>query len=108
MLSFGEACHYKVPKAKSDRALEGKLGSKWRSGLFLGYSRDSNEYLVWDIGEQDLIRARSLQRKPQIHRWLAEELMKVDLRPRDALYRATAEPAGRREPRQGFEERQHR
>jgi hypothetical protein len=29
----------------------GKLGSKWKEALFLGYSRDSNEYLVWSIEE---------------------------------------------------------
>ena len=46
MLGFGELCHYKIPKQRSERALEGKLGSKWRPGMFLGYSRDSNEYLV--------------------------------------------------------------
>jgi hypothetical protein len=34
MLGFGEACHYKVPKARGGRALEGKLGNKWRSGIF--------------------------------------------------------------------------
>ena len=44
MLGFSEMCHYKVPKAKNKRALECKLGAKWRSGVFLGYSRDSNEY----------------------------------------------------------------
>ena len=49
MLGFRELCHYKIPKQKAERALEGKLGSKWRPGMFLGYSRDSNEYLVWDI-----------------------------------------------------------
>ena len=105
MLGFGELCHYKVSRQKSERALEGKLGSKWRLGMFLEYSRDSNEHLVWDIADQDLVRARSLQRKPKAQRWSAEELMKVDLRPKDPLYRATAEPTGRREPSQGFEER---
>ena len=68
-LGFGEQCHYKVPKAKNERALEGKLGSKWRPGTFLGYSRDSSEYLVWDMGDQELVRARSLQRKPAGQRW---------------------------------------
>ena len=31
--------------------------------------------------------------------------MRVNLRPQDALYRSTAEPTGRREPDQGFEDR---
>ena len=85
MLAFGEGCHYKVPKQKKDTALEGKLGAKWRSGLFLGLSRDSNKYVVWDVYAQDIVRARSLQRKPMSSRWSAAELMKVNFRPRDSL-----------------------
>ena len=105
MLCFGERCHYKLPKPKHERALEGKLGSKWKEALFLGYSRGSNEYLVWSIEDQALVRARSLQRKPSVGRWSSEELMKVNLRPQDAFYRSTAEPTGRREPSQRFEDR---
>ena len=86
MLAFGEECHYKVPQQKKDRALEGKLGAKWRSGIFLGFSRDSNEYGMWDTNAQDIVRARSLQRKPMKSRWISTELMKVNLRPRESLY----------------------
>ena len=105
MLCFGERCHYKLPKLKHERALERKLGSKWTEALFLGYSRDSNEYLVWSIEDQSLVRANSLQRKPSVGRLSSEELMRVNLRPQDALYRSAAEPTGRREPSQGFEDR---
>ena len=105
MLGFGEMCHYKVSKSKKDKALEGKLGTKWRTGIFLGFSRDANEYVMCDVGGQDIVRARSLQRKPTRFRWNAAELMRLNLRPRDSLYRATAEPTGHREAEMSFEER---
>ena len=38
-------------------------------------------------------------------RWNAAELMRVNPRPRDSLYRATAEPTGHRERGVSFEER---
>ena len=75
-------------KPKRERYFWGKLGSKWKDALFLGYSRDSNELLVWRTGDQSLARARSLQRKPTAGRRSSTELMKVNSRPRDAIYRS--------------------
>ena len=105
MICFGESCLYKIPKKKPETALEGKLGSKWKDGVFLGYSRDSNEYVVWSTEGKTIARSRSLQRKPESERWRHESLAEVSQRPQDALYRATAAPAGRREPHQDLGER---
>ena len=50
MICFGESCLYKIPKKKpTETALERKLGSKWKDGVFLNYSGDSNEHVIWSV-----------------------------------------------------------
>ena len=67
LLAFAERCLFKLPRKSKDLSLEGKLGSKWKEGLFLGFSRDSNEYIVWSVEDKTVTRVRSLQRKPEAH-----------------------------------------
>ena len=81
MFGFGESCLHKLPQKKPETALEGKLGSKWKDGVFLGYSRDSNEYFVWSVEGRTTARSRSQQRKPESERWKPEELAAVSQRP---------------------------
>ena len=52
-----------------------------------------------------MVRARSLQRKPEAQRWSADVLAHVNQRPQEIFYRATALPTGHREPQSGLEER---
>ena len=94
-----------LQRKSQDRSLEGKLGSKWREGVFLGYSKDSNEYLLWCVESKEVTRARSVQRKPESQRWDSEILGQVNQRPQDVLYRASAAPSGRREPQEDLEDR---
>ena len=37
LLGFGEMCLYKLSKSPKDKGLEGKLGVRWKEGVFLGY-----------------------------------------------------------------------
>ena len=60
---------------------------------------------MWRTDDQSLVRARSLQRNPIAGRWSGDSLREVNLRLQDCLYRSSAEPIGRREPSQGFEDR---
>ena len=85
--------------------MEGKLGSKWKEGIFLGYSRDSNEYILWCSESKGVVRARSIQRKPESQRYDPELLGQVNQRPQDVFYRASATPSGRREPQEDLDER---
>ena len=105
LLPFGECCVYKLPKKTQETSLEGKLGTKWHDGIFLEFSRDSNEYIRWATKEKTVVRARSLQRKPELARWSADGLAAVNQRPQDMLYRASAAPTGRREPQQELGDR---
>ena len=49
MVEFGESCLYKLAKKSAGKSLEGKLGANWKDGIFLGYSRDSNEFILWSV-----------------------------------------------------------
>ena len=46
LLSFGECILYKLPTKGPDSNLDGNMGSRWLEGLFMGYSRLSNAYIV--------------------------------------------------------------
>ena len=105
LLGFGECCLYMLQRKSQDRSLEGTLGSKWKEGIFLGYSRDSNEYLLWCSESKGVVRARSIQRKPESQRYDPELLGQVNQRPQDMFYRASAAPSGRREPQDDLDER---
>jgi len=102
LLGFGELCLYKVPKKAPEFSLDGKLGSNWHDGIFLGYSRDSNEFVLWSTSAKKIVRARSVQRKSESARWNADALQEVNQRPQDFLCRAIAAPTGWREPNRGF------
>ncbi len=52
LLRFGEYHFYKVPEGQLAKDLGGKFSTRWRPGVFLGYSHDSSEYVVWDVEGQ--------------------------------------------------------
>ena len=105
MLAFGERCLFKFNKVAHQKAADGKMNAKWGEGVFLGYSKDSNEFVLWNTTTRTITRARSIQRRPESARWSAEELMAVNQRPGDSLYRATMPLSGRHEAGQDFEQR---
>ena len=74
MLCFGEENHYKIPAGHLVRGLEGKMAPRWKTGVFLGYSRDSHEYAVWDPVAREVKMARTLKRVPQNLRFDLEHL----------------------------------
>lgn len=105
MLAFGERCLYKFNKVAHQKEKDGKMSAKWGEGVFLGYSRDSNEFIIWSTTTKTVTRARSVQRRPGSVRWSAEELMTLNQRPGDSLYRATVPLETRYEAGQDFEQR---
>ena len=82
LLGFAERIWYKVPSGKAQNSLEGKLGARWRDGVFLGYSRDSYEYVVWDKSNREIVMPRSVKRKPSDKRQRAEICEQVKERPK--------------------------
>ena len=67
MLSFLENVFYKLPTKSPQAAPVGNMGTRWAVRTFLGYSRNSNCYLVSTAG--GVVQARCLQRRPTEERW---------------------------------------
>ena len=70
LLCIMERCLYKLPIKGPQREAAGKLAERWRRGLFLGFSRMSSEYLLWD--DNEVVRARAVQRLKRNLRWPLE------------------------------------
>jgi len=70
LVGFGETVLYKLPTKGPQHDAAGNLAPRWRLGVFLGYARESNSYLVNDAGETRTSRA--LMRRPEQLRWNAE------------------------------------
>ena len=63
LVQIMEQCLYKLPTKGPQREAAGKLGARWRRGIFLGFNRASSEYLFWDCNQ--IARARAVQRLKQ-------------------------------------------
>ena len=68
LVAFGEYVLYQVPEGRLSRDLEGKLSARWRPGVFLGHSKDSPEYVVWDVDSKTVQASRSLNRAAEDER----------------------------------------
>ena len=64
---FGEEVLMKLNKAQVEQNEVAKLAARWKQGVFLGYDRDSNEYVVFTEGK--LMKTRTIQRVPMAQRW---------------------------------------
>ena len=62
LLNFGEAV-----LAKESGAQEGKLGSSWDLGIWLGRSTRTHEHLVGT--RTGVIKARTVKRRPETFKW---------------------------------------
>ena len=67
LVGFAETVLYKLP-VKGPRAnSEGNMGAKWLEGVFPGFGRPSNSYI---IGTDDgVVSARTIHRRPAENRW---------------------------------------
>ena len=64
------------------------MAPRWKPGVFLGYSRDSHEYAVWDIEGLVIEGARSIKKAPPEDRHSLHLIEQVRRRPQDMLQRA--------------------
>ena len=67
LLEFGETALYKLPTKGPRYDERGKLEERWRRGVFLGFARQSNEYVLWD--EDKVVKSRSHQRLKSSMQW---------------------------------------
>ncbi len=72
LLCFGEVVLYKLPTKGPQHNPDGNMGTRWREGVFPGYSRSSNTYT---LGTPDgKVCSRALMRRPMENRWSEEAL----------------------------------
>ena len=79
LLEFGERCLYKLPMKGPRHDERGKLQERWRRGIFLGFARYTNEYILWDDGA--VVKSRCHQRMSRNLRWPAGAHEKIDKDP---------------------------
>jgi hypothetical protein len=92
LLEFGERCLYKLPMKGPRHDERGKLAERWRRGIFLGFARQSCEYVLWDDGR--LVRSRCHQRVRSELRWPAGVHETITLGPHSTYAALEAEKFG--------------
>ena len=55
------------------------MGAKWQEGIFVGYNRSSNTFIV--LTEDGRKNVRSINRYPEQTRWSADALAKIKATP---------------------------
>ena len=80
LIGFGECVYWKPPLKGPQHDLDGNMGPRLKEGMFVGYKRHSNSYLIIDKSG-DVVESRAVQRKPIEQRWLAETVEAVKVTP---------------------------
>ena len=79
ILGFAELILYKLPGKGPLHDPDGNMGTRWREGVFLGYHRSANVYIIYS--DEGIITARSLMRRPIGNRWSAAKLAEIKATP---------------------------
>jgi len=85
LLGFGEAVLYKFPVKGPKHQPDGNMGTTGGEGIFVGYDRQSNTFMVET--EAGPVRARSVTRRPELERWSAEGIARINSTPEDLVER---------------------
>ena len=88
VLGFAECVLYKLPTKGPRSKPDGNMGTRWLEGVFLGFNRSSNTYII--ATEDGVESCRSLYRKPIENRWMAERILQLKSTP--WLLRERAQP----------------
>ncbi len=89
ILGFGETVLYKLPVKGPGSQPDGNMGTRWKEGVFIGYSRSSNTYIL--STEDRLATSRSLSRLPEQNRWSANALAAIKATPWSEREKPSAE-----------------
>ena len=79
LLGFGECILYKLPVKGPHSNPDGNMGGRYLEGVFLGYSRSSNTYVVATV--DGVTNARSIYRRPAENRWNFERVARITATP---------------------------
>ena len=67
IVGFGEVVMYKLPTKGPQHDPHGNVGERWLPGLFVGYKKDSNSYIM--ATATGTVTSRAVQRRPLENRW---------------------------------------
>ena len=76
---FAECVMYKLPAKGPQSRSDGNMGTQWLQGVFLGFNRSSNTYVV--ATDDGVVSCRSLCRKPIENPWMAERILQLKSKP---------------------------
>ena len=73
LIGFGESVLYRFPAKGPRHAPEGNMGPLGAEGIFLGFHRSSNTYIV-GASDGQFVRARAVTRRAERERWNPQAL----------------------------------
>ncbi len=79
LIGFGEVVLWKLPTKGPASQPEGNMGARWSTGVFVGYNRSSNTFIV--MTEDGKKAVRSINRYPEQTRWNAEAISNIKATP---------------------------
>ena len=79
LIGIGEMVIYRFPSKGPGHDPEGNMGAQGREGVFLGYSRTSNTYIVGN--SEGITKTRSITRRPLSERWRVDALAGIQATP---------------------------
>ena len=103
MVCFGEMCLAKLNKDALSKEEVPKLAARWCRAIFLGYDRESNEYVMHTQGR--LLKTRAVQRITKASRWNPEAVQEVTVSPYSSYKKPEVEKVFMKDP---SIEREHR
>ena len=103
MLCFGETCLAKLTKNALSTDEVPKLAARWCRAVFVGYDRETNEYVLHTQGR--LLKTRAIQRLTKEKRWSSEALQEIEATPYSMYRKPELERIFMRDPSLEVEER---
>ena len=68
LIGFGESILWKQPLKGPQHDVEGNMGPRLLPGIFLGYRRDANTYVI-GLENGEMVESRAVTRRPMDDRW---------------------------------------
>jgi len=69
LLEFGEKCRFKV---RSKEPLFGQ--ARWGQGIFVGICRATGQYIIYDVKDDKMAKARTVMRLPNVMKWNKDDI----------------------------------
>ena len=89
LIGFGESILWKQPLKGPQHDVEGNMGPRLLPGIFLGYRRDANTYVV-GLENGEMVESRAVTRRPMDDRWKGELVESITDTPWTTRTRAPA------------------